>query len=553
MKKLFKVFSILMFGWVLVACGGSEGTDTTGQNGATNGNESVQEVNYVAIQEISGLDSVLISDTNTSSYVGHIQEGLYWEDENNEVHPALAEDMPEVSEDGLTYTIKMREEAEWENGDPITADDFVFAVRRLVDPDVGASFSYLVESIENASDIIAGETGVEELGVTALDEYTVEIKLAQPTPYLLNILAFSPLYPQNRAFVEEQGEDYGTTSDTVLSSGPYTIEGWDAAAQTWAFEKNDNYYNADEIDIETINVQVIKEVTTNVNLYETGQVDNAVLQGELARQYAGHPDLVQTDLAGTMYIYFNYENEYFQNENLRAALDYAVNSQELADSVLGDGSQPLVSFVPRNFISNPETDADFVDDLNIEGKYDEAQATELWEQAQEELGVEEITLNLLASDTESVRTVTEYIQGQIQTLLPGINVTLQNVPTKNRIDQSREGDFDLLVAGWVADYADGLNFLQVLQSESNYNYGKYNNEAYDEAYHEAEVVNAGEPEARYQSMLDAHQILTEDTAFVPLYQNVNAQLRNPRIKDLTLRSVGNEFDFRTAHIEEGTE
>lgn len=548
MKKLIKVISALTLGVLLVACGNNE-TASPGESAGSNG-ESAQVANYVTVQEISGLDSVMISDTNTSSYVGHIQEGLYWEDENNEIHPALAEDMPEISEDGLTYTIKLREDAEWENGDPITADDFVFAVQRLVDPEVGASFSYLAEPIVNANEINAGEMSIDELGVTALDDYTIELQLVQPTPYILNILAFSPLYPQNRAYVEEQGTDYGMSSDTVLSSGPYTIEGWDAAAQSWTFDKNDNYYNADEIAIDTINVQVIKEVMTNLNLYEAGEVDNAILQGELARQYADHPDLVQTELAGTIYTYFNYENELFQNENLRAAINYAVNSEELVESVLGDGSQSLVSFVPRDFISNPETGTDFVDELDVAEQYDEAQATELWEQAQAELGVDEISLNLLASDTESVRIVTEYLQGQIQSALPGVNITLQNVPTKNRIDQSRDGDFDLLVAGWVADYADGLNFLQVLESESNYNYGRYNNEAYDEAYFEANTENAGDPVARHQSMLDAHQILTEDNAFVPLYQNVNAQLRNPRIKGLTLRSVGNEFDFRTAYIEE---
>ena len=194
MKKLGKVVSLFMVSMLLVACG-NESTDENDSGTTEDSDASV--VNYVAVQEISGLDSVLISDTNTSSHVGHIQEGLYWEDENSQVHPALAEDMPEISDDGLIYTIKLREDAEWENGDPITADDFVFAIQRLVNPDVGASFSYLAESIENANEIIAGEMAVEELGVTAPDEYTVEIRLTKPIPYLLNILAFSPLYPQN--------------------------------------------------------------------------------------------------------------------------------------------------------------------------------------------------------------------------------------------------------------------------------------------------------------------------------------------------------------------
>src|SRR5699024_6133209 len=132
---------------------------------------------------------------------------------------------------------------------------------------------------------------------------------------------------------------------------------------------------------------------------------------------SSHDDLVQTEYAGTMYIYFNYENDMFQNEKLREAIYLTINSDELTESVLGDGSQPLVSFVPRNFIYNPETDADFVDDLGLEGQYDQERATALWEEAKAELGVEALTLNLLASDTESVRTVTEYIQGQIQSAL----------------------------------------------------------------------------------------------------------------------------------------
>lgn len=550
MKKIRHTIAILILALFLAACGNTE-SETEGESAdSTEASDTSQVVNYVTVQEIATLDSVMIPDTNTSSYVAHIQEGLYWEDENNEIQPALAEDMPEISEDGLTYTIQLREDAEWENGDPVTADDFVFAVERLVDPAVGASFSYLAESIVNANEIIAGERPVEELGVNALDTYTLEIELVHPTPYFLNILAFSPMYPQHHAFVIEEGEDYGTNSDTFLASGPYTVENWNPTAQSWTFQKNENYYNADEIAVDTIEVHVIKEGSTNVNLYEAGDVDNAILQGEVAREYADHPDFVQTEKAGTMYVYFNFEHEYFQNENLREAMDYAINNDELAEAVLGDGSQPLVSFVPRNFISHPDTEEDFVDDVGLTDKYDEAQANALWEEAQSELGVEEIDINLLASDADGVRIVTEYIQGEIQSALPGVNITIQNVPTKNRIELSRAGDFDLLVAGWVADYADGLNFLQVLQSDSNYNYSQYSNEEYDAYYEAAQTEHAGNPEERYQSMLDAQHVLTEDSAYVPLYQNVDAQLRSPRIKGLTLRSVGNEFDFRTAYIEE---
>lgn len=529
----------------LTACGSNKTNESEGaatDNGAT--------VNYVAPTEMVTLDTTLVTDMNSANYVAHMQDGLYWEDEQNNVQPALAEEMPEVSEDGLTYTIKVRQDATWSNGTPITAHDQVYAIQRLVNPDVAAPYSYLAENIVNAPEIVSGELPVEELGVTALDDYTVEIQLTAPTPYLPNLLAFPVFYPLNEEHVESQGEDYGTSSETLIASGPYTVDNWDTTQETWTLNKNDNYYDNSEVNIDTINVQVLKEVSTNTNLYEAGDVDNAILSGELAKQYQDHPDAVPHEKARTYWLRFNNNVEELNKPKLREAIDYAINNQELTDEIIGTGSIPITTLVPTNFIFNPETEEDFTTEMNIDPKYDEEKASQLWEEAKAELGTENLTFRLVTDDEEHVQKVSEYIQGQVQSALPGITIELQNIPKKNRLELEDNRDYDIILSSWAADFASGINFYELYETDSPYNRGDYSNSDYDALIEAAKGEDANNPMATWEDFKQAQQILTEEAALVPLYQEVEIQLRNPALKGITLRSVGNEFDLRTAYLEE---
>jgi oligopeptide transport system substrate-binding protein len=529
---------------LLAACGTGSETASSGTDG-----EATAVVNYVAPTEIATMDSVMVTDMNSANYIGQVQDGLYWENDMNEIQPALAKALPEVSEDGLTYTIKMREDAKWSNGDPITANDFVYAIQRLANPDTAAPYSYLLAGFANSEAVLSGEAPVEELGVKALDDYTIEIQLDTPIPYIENLLAFTPLYPQNQAFVEEAGDAYGTNSDNIVFSGPFTMSNWDGTGLTWTLEKNADYYNADSIAIDEVNVQVIKEGSTAVNLFEAGDIDNAPLTGELAKQYQGDENAVQQAKARNYWMAFNYNNEVFQNQNLREAIDYAINNEELATNVIGDGSNAVATFVPENFIFNPETEEDFVTEVGITDKYDPEEAARLWDLAKEELGVETLDLNLLGDDDEKGKTTTQYIQGQVQNNLEGVTVNLQNVPKKNRLAQEDARDYDMVITGWAADFADGINFFELLETGGPYNRGDYTNTAYDAEIEAARGENANDPTARWANFVEAQNILVEDAAWVPLYQEVETQLRNPNLTGITFRSVGNEFDLRTATLE----
>lgn len=284
--RLKKVMVGWLTGMALISAGCSQSSENS-KGAAEN------KVVYAAPTELSTLDSSLVQDINAANYLGHLQEGLFWEDEKNEVHPSLAKELPEISKDGKLVKIKLREDAKWANGDKITAHDFVYAVQRLANPKTGASYSYLLENFENGPEILKGQKDYQTIGVKALDDYTIEIRLNRPTPYINHLLAFVSFYPLNKKFVEEKGDQYGTSAENVLASGPYQITEWDGSSNKWTLKKNPNFFAADKVKVETIEVQVMKEVSTNVNLFEAGKIDNAILTGETVKQFADHPKAVK--------------------------------------------------------------------------------------------------------------------------------------------------------------------------------------------------------------------------------------------------------------------
>ena len=548
MRKTYKLAASLSTVFLLSACSSNGDTSSTSSSSSTNDGSGDQVVHYTAPTELSTMDTALITDINSSNYLGHVIEGLLRIDEEGNPVPAIAADEGVISEDGLTYTYKLREDAVWSNGDPVTANDFVYAMQKLVDPDTGASYSYLAETIKNAPEIMAGETEVSELGVTANGDHEITFTLTQPTPYFKFLLAFTAFFPQNQAFVEEQGDEYGTSSDALLANGPFTLENWDGTGLTWDLEKNDDYYAADEVSLDAVNVQVVKEPSTAVNLFEGGQTDNAHLTGEIVKQYADNENVVVQKKARTSYLEFNWDNEYLQNEKLREALGLVINTDDLVNTVLGDGSTEIDGFLPADFVSNPTTGDDFTEETEPFLSYDVERAQELWEEAKAELGVDSISLSFVGDDDEKSKQLSQYIQGQIQNNLPGISIELRNVPKKNRLALADSRDFDVLLTGWGADFADAINFMDLLYSDSPYNEGGYANADYDALIDQAKTTNANDEEKRWADLQQAHTILTDDFVFIPLYQEAETQLRNPAVEGIILNSVGVEFDLSRASV-----
>lgn len=548
--SLFAVCTLVLAGCTTGSTQDSGDDEAAGGGSGTSGNEYT----FIERQEMPTADLSQATDTVSFSALNNVFEGIYRLDENDTPQPAGAAEEAEVSEDGLTYNIQLREDAVWSNGDPVTADDYVYGWQRTVDPETASEFAYIFEPVENAEDVSNGDADLDELGIEAVDDYELEITLERPTEYFDNLLAFPSFFPQNQEVVEENGDDYAQSSDNMVYNGPFVLADFDSPGSDteWAYDKNEDYWDADNVSLDRVNVNVVKEASTALNLFQDGQADEITLSGELAQQMANDPDYLTVPQASTFYMEMNQEDEDspFNNENFRKAVSYAIDREALVDSVLSDGSIEPSGLVPSDMSNNPETGDDFTEDAGSQVEFDPEQAQEYWEQAQEELDTDSLEIDLLADDTDGSRRAQEFLQESIQDSLDGVTVTLSPVPFSVRLDRSTSGDFDMVLGGWGADYADPSSFLDLFQTDGSNNHGHYSNEDYDQQMDEATNENANDPEARWGNLVEAENILMEDQGVVPLYQNAEAHLRAGRVDGLVSHPAGAQYDYKWVTIEE---
>lgn len=508
-------------------------------------------VNLMEQSEIGSMDTLSTQDTASINAQVNVFDGLYQIDDTNKVAPAIAKDFPNISDDGLTYTITLREDVTWSNGEPVTAKDFIYAWQRLATPANQANYMFLLDgTFKNGTEIINGEKDPSELGAKATDEYTIEIRLEQPVPYLTSILAFTPFFPQNEAFVTEKGDAYGTSSENILTNGPFLMKNWNQASSTWDLEKNEDYYNRDAIKLENIHYEVIKEAVTGYNLFNEGQLDMADIYGEYVKQNAANEEL-QTVL--TSYIHYFKMNQkrdgkdtIFANENVRKAVYYAIDKEALVKDVLSDGSEAINGFIPNNFVFNPETGKDFREDAPLEGP-DKATALAYWQKATADIG-DKISIEMLTKDTDADKKVAEFIQDQLQTVLPGLTVEIKSVPLNNSIELTRKSDYELAIGTWGPDYQDPMTYLYNLVSPNNTN---YENKDYDQLIADSNTTYANDLATRWDTMIKAEKLLVEETAgIVPIYQRARSIMVNPSLKGVYYPTFGPSTIIKYAYMEE---
>ncbi|AEB30709.1 dipeptide-binding protein DppE [Carnobacterium sp. 17-4] len=542
MKRTVKQLSFLTLASlaVLSACGNTE------QENTENAGEEQQILNLAADSEMDTMDTT-ISTTNFTP-MNNVFEGLITYDLDGNLVPGNAATMPEVSGDGLTYTFTLREDANWSNGTPVTADDFVFAWKRMVDPENGSGYAYLFSGIiNNAESILNGETSVDELGVEALDDKTLKVTLEKPVPYFLDVLTIPSYFPQNEAFVMEQGENYGLTAENAIYNGPFTLADWDAASgDSWKYLKNDDYWDKDTVILDEINTQVVKEVGTGLNLYESGELDSITLSGDFVAQYTENPDFKTNGKAWINYIEVNHAVPELANENIRKALTYAINRQGFTDNVLLNGSQPTFGHVPNGLAKNPETGADFREDAGDVVEYNVETAQEAWQTGLEELGTESISLELTTSDSEDSKKLAEFLQSELQNNLPGLTIDIRQMPDNSRLDNIKSGNYEIATSYWLADFADPINFVE--RFDTDINRGNYSFEDIDALIDQSNQQYDDALE-RWNTLIEIEKVaLGEHYVHVPVYQTAEAYLEKPYVKDI-YRPVFGSRSFKYASID----
>lgn len=556
-KKAWLLALALMLGFFLAACSGGDdsegdtsGSDTGDEKASDEGeSEEVEQVlNFINGDTIPSMDASMVTDEYGIQFLGATMEGLY-RMKDGEIVPGIAKDH-ETNDDGTVWTFTLREDAKWSNGDPVTAKDFVYSWQRALDPDTGSEYGpYMMGGVvKNATAVNEAEVPVEELGVEAVDDYTLKVTLENPIPYFESLTAFATYYPLNEKFVEEQGDKYATSTDTLLFNGPFKIKNWESTASSWDLVKNEDYWDADTVKLEKMTYEVVKDPQTAVDLYESGEIDRAGLSSDLVDKYSTHEDYQVTPEATLFYLKLNQtRNKALANENIRKAISRSFNKEALVNEILNNGSIASTGFVPKDFVQTPSGE-DFREANGDLVTYDPEKAQELWNKGLEELGKESVELGFLAGDSETAKTVNEYLANQLETNLDGLKVNLKQVPFEQRLDLDTKMDYDIQFSGWGPDYIDPYTFLNLWLTDGGNNLMGYSNDKYDKLLEETRTTLATDPEARYQNFMDAEKILAETGAVAPVYQSAKAQLIRPKVKDVYVNQFGPTYEYKWSSV-----
>ncbi|WP_436865573.1 ABC transporter substrate-binding protein [Bacillus fungorum] len=567
MKKKMKKFTavvapVLAMSMALTACSGSSGEKKSTTTSSGGGEEKKSEIKYAAKQvlnrtenqEIPTMDVSKSTDTLGSQILGNTMEGLYRLDKDNKPIPAAAESSTK-SEDGKKYTFKLRKDAKWSNGDPVTAKDFVYAWQRLLDKNTAAEYAFIAYYIKNAEAINKGEKPLTDLGAKAVDDYTLEVELEKPVPYFLNLMAFPSYYPLNEKFVKEKGDKFGLEADTTLYNGPFVMASW-KHEQGWQLKKNDKYWDNKTVKLEEINYSVVKEVATKVNLYDTGSIDFTLLSGEFVDKYKSNKEEYgEYSEASTYFLRLNQkrngQDTPLKSKKLREAIALSIDKKGLANVILNNGSKATDQLVPKGLATGPDG-KDYQDTFKNGLKYDPKKGAAAWEAAKKELGKDQVTIELLSYDDGTAKKIADYFKDQIEKNLKGVTVNTKIQPFKQKLKLESAQDYEISFAGWSPDYSDPMTFIDMFESKSPYNQMSYSNPKYDDMVKKAGNELMSDAKKRWETLGKAEKLLLEeDAGMVPLYQTGRAYVMKPNVKGIVKHNISPEYSFKWAYVTEG--
>ncbi|UTH14449.1 peptide ABC transporter substrate-binding protein [Macrococcus equipercicus] len=552
MKKkstLFLASLIAVSGFTAACSGGGDDKDSkSGSGTASKSGGEEQVLNFASTSDIPSMDSSLATDQVSFDVFNQTLEGLYTLDKNDKAVPGVAEGDPEKSKDGKTWTIKLRDDAKWSNGDPVTANDFVYAWRRTLNPKTGAEYAYIMSDIKNATAVNEGKMKPEELGVKAVDDHTLEIQLETNVPYFQEMLAFGTFMPQNEKFVKEKGDKYGTTAENTLSNGPFKLDSWETEKK-FVLKKNDEYWDKDKVKLDQVNYQVVKENQTALNLYNTGKIDSVILTPENVDKYKNDKNFVTEKEATTFFLRINTtKNKDLKNKNLRLAIAKSYDKDKYVKNLLNNGSIPVDTLMPKEFVKGPDG-KDYIDGVKSPLNYDAAEAKKYLEKAKDELGKDKFEIQFLTYDTDVSKKDAEYIKEQVESNLPGVELKIKQQPFKQKLALESKGDYDISMAGWGPDYPDPMTFLDMFVTDGPHNQTGYSNDKYDQMIKDAKGPLLEKPEERWKTMQSAESMFLEDAYIAPVYQRGISRLRQGYIKNYVTHMFAGDTTLKETYIE----
>lgn len=542
-KLLFSSLNVFISVLLLAGCASTK-SNAKQENKET----SKDSITLMQTNELLSLDTSNHADLTTWNILENTMEGLYKADSKHQPAPAMATKIVKPTDNGTVYTFPLRHNAKWSNGDPVTAHDFVIAWQRSVAPTSKSGYNYIFSGIENADAIIAGQKSVQSLGVKALDQYTLQVKLEHPMPYFNKMMVMPAFFPENQAALKKFGNKYGTNSKSLYYNGAFYATGWDGTNENWSLKANKYYYNKKKVHLKTIKYLVIKDPNTAHELFERNKLDDATITGVTAKELQGDKNLIHQNRAGNYYLRVNLANNHpLTNNKMRQALSLVLNRKTLTKNVLADGSLPANTYVAKNLVKDPINGKDFADENQPQQTYNVKLARKLWKQGYRESGFKKtVALTLIGDDQTVTKNVAQFVQASIQNNLPNVKVNMKNIPEKSASSYVHSGKFDLGNTLWLADFADPTSFMSILTKDNPQNYGKYNDEYFNKQYNLA-IASSNNNQQYWQHMNNLEKRLNQTLPVIPLYQMVESHLVNPKLKGVLRHPVG-ETDYTQAYL-----
>ncbi len=550
-KNIFAlVSSVAVLGTALAGCGGGQeaakpaeqpagNTQTQAPAAAPAAEKKPQVLRMNLHSEPPTADPGIAEDTTSGAVILATFDGLTRIGGDEKPHEAAAESYT-VSDDQLTYTFKIRDH-KWSNGDPVTAKDFEYAWKRALDPKTASNYAYQLYYVKNGEKANKGEAKLDDVGVKALDDKTLEVKLENPTPFFLELLAFRTYFPVNQKVVEGN-EKWAGEAATHVGNGPFKMESWEHKSKM-VLVKNENYWDKDNVKLDKIEFSMVEDENTELSMFENGELDWAgapmsSLPTDAIPALKEQNKITTKPIAGTYWYKFNTEKPPFNNVKIRKAFAFSIDRQGLIDNILQTGQIPATGAVPPSMVLNPN--GYFKDN-------DQAEAKKMLEEGMKELGISKLpTITLSYNTSEGHKKIAEAIQDQWKKNL-GVDVKLENKEWKVYLEDLHSGNFQVGRMGWLGDFNDPINFLELYKDKMGGNNDtRWENPKYKELLNQSALE--ADLDKRKKILADAEQVLMDDMPIMPIYFYTQSWVQNPNVKGVQMTGLG-DVDWKGAYIE----
>lgn len=547
-KRTVLLMITFVLSFALAACGSddkkSEDKGDKEESGKTSlADEQVFNINIKT--EPPSLHPGKATDSTSSAVLDQVFEGLMRVNQDEEVEEAMAESY-EISEDQTTYTFTIRDGVEWSNGDPVTAQDFEYAWKWILNPDnADTDYAYQLYYLKNGEAAKNGDVSVDEVGVTAKDDKTLVVELEQPTPYFLDLTAFYTYYPVNHKVVEgkddkwalEAGEDY-------VTNGPFLLDSWSHKDKI-TLKKNPEYWDADTVKLETVNMFMIEDENTELQMYNNDELDwagdpNGSVPLSAIPQLKEEGELNINPKAGVYYYAFNVKETPFDNANIRKAFALAINRQAIVENITKGEQQPAMAFVPPSIWE--ESNEGYFKDNDVE------QAKEYLKKGLDELGLDKLpTVKLSINTDESHAALAQAVQDMWRENLD-VDVEIDNSEWNVFLDRMTNADFQTGRMGWIADFNDAINFLETHRVLGGSNFSQWENKEFTKLLDDSRTIT--DPAERKEVLRKAEQIFMDEMPIAPVYFYTNVWLNKEKVKDINVSPLG-RIQFKWGYITSG--